>query len=104
MVECYGEYFIYDKHGNISNLFRLGSTANAIDYLTMVYNGNQLTYVFDEYGNHNQYSVKEYHDSDPYNYTPSAIEFTYDANGCKFRRYPPSDFGDTHPLYVARHS
>ncbi|GHV58333.1 hypothetical protein FACS1894182_10120 [Bacteroidia bacterium] len=80
-AESYGEYFTYDKHGNISNLFRLGATTNSIDYLTMVYNGNQLTYVFDEYGNRNQYNVKEYHDADPYNYTPSAIEFTYDANG-----------------------
>ena len=58
----YEEAFDYDKHGNITGLFRTNQTGWTIDLLTMAYDGNQLKKISDEYGSQNKYNVKEYND------------------------------------------
>ena len=72
----YEEAFDYDKHGNITGLFRTNQTGWTIDLLTMAYDGNQLKKISDEYGSQNKYNVKEYNDL-----ASLANEFLYDANG-----------------------
>jgi len=73
----YNESFSYDKHGNIISLGRM-KDANPIDHLwPMIYNGNQIQSIYDEYGSSGQYNTKEYNDNEK---CPE-IEFSYDPNG-----------------------
>ncbi|MDO9154957.1 MAG: hypothetical protein Q7U47_14820 [Paludibacter sp.] len=73
----YDEYFSFDKHGNIISLGRM-KDANPIDHLMpMIYNGNQIQSIYDEFGGGFQYNTKEYNDNEK---CPE-IEFTYDPNG-----------------------
>jgi RHS repeat-associated protein len=69
-----GELFIYDKQGNIQNLYR--ANVNDFDALIMTYNGNQLISVYDDEGSQNLYNLKEYHDRNR-----AGNDFAYDANG-----------------------
>ncbi|HLO85036.1 MAG TPA: RHS repeat-associated core domain-containing protein [Nostocaceae cyanobacterium] len=73
----YSETFTHDKMGNVKTLTRFGgSTSSPIDYLTMTYNGNQVTRIDDPLGSQNSYTVKEYQ-----NKSNAANEMAYDANG-----------------------
>jgi hypothetical protein len=72
----YDESFGYDKNGNVNYLQRKNSST-IIDYLSYIYNGNQISNVFDYTGSQNSYAIKEYNN----NNTQSDIEFKYDPNG-----------------------
>lgn len=75
----YWESYLYDKHGNISNLGRAINGVD-IDALLFGYEGNQMDYCVDYASSTCQYSIKEYHD---YNITKNTgkFDFAYDANG-----------------------
>ena len=63
--------------GNITYLNRskVNSSQN-IDALTMQYNGNQITQIWDDAGSQSSYSIKEYQ-----NKSNTTNEMAYDANG-----------------------
>jgi len=71
------ESFFYDKHGNITGIWRHGQAGvYHIDNLSFQYNGNQIRKITDHADSQNSYSVKEYQDL-----ADEQTEFFYDANG-----------------------
>ena len=71
----YSEGFSYDAHGNITQLNRWDNH-DLMNYLTLSYEGNQLSQVDDNgYGSY-EYATKQYHDNNT-----SGNDFAYDANG-----------------------
>jgi len=81
-VNCFipedcNESFFYDKHGNITGIWRQGQEGvYHIDNLSFQYNGNQIKKITDHANSQNSYSVKEYQDL-----ADEQTEFFYDANG-----------------------
>ena len=76
----YKTSYSYDKHGNILSLQRYGKTTatayGLIDNLTMSFNGNQLSRVEDAAAN-----IIIAESMDFKNYSNTANEYTYNANG-----------------------
>ena len=71
----YSEGFSYDAHGNITQLNRWDNH-DLMNYLTLSYDGNQLSQVDDNgYGSY-EYATKQYHDNNT-----SGNDFAYDTNG-----------------------
>ncbi|NCA79108.1 MAG: hypothetical protein EOM76_02810 [Sphingobacteriia bacterium] len=68
----------------LSLMKRISKKAGVTDGLVMRYDGNRLKGITDEYGNSNQYNVKEFHSADPYN---TNDKFIYDANGNMVRDF-----------------
>ena len=83
-VNCFipedcNESFFYDKHGNITGIWRQGQEGvYHIDNLSFQYNGNQIKKITDHADSQNSYSVKEYQDL-----ADEQTEFFYDATGQK---------------------
>ena len=73
------ESFVYDKHGNIKSLARMGNGGD-MDNLNIEYNGNQIKSVYDDAGSYGLYNTKEYNDKSP-DQENQGQEFTYDNNG-----------------------
>ena len=71
----YSEKFTYDPHGNITSLERWDED-DAIDVLSLTYNGNQLHSIDDSGVEAYHYDAKHYHDN-----SNSSNDFAYDANG-----------------------
>ena len=71
----YSEKFTYDPHGNITSLERWDEE-DAIDVLSLTYNGNQLHSIDDSGVEAYHYDAKHYHDN-----SNSSNDFAYDANG-----------------------
>jgi len=79
--DSFGEYFGYDKMGNINSLVRFGENPwSPMDGLNFFYNGNQITGILDEHGSQNMYNTKEYNET-YMEWNPDYIEMSYDANG-----------------------
>src|SRR5574344_39457 len=68
----------------LSLMKRISKKAGVTDGLAMRYDGNRLKGITDEYGNSNQYNVKEFHSADQYN---TNDKFIYDANGNMVRDF-----------------
>ena len=72
----YTEYQ-YDKHGNMTSLFRYGgSRGQLLDEMNLSYEGNQVVEITDMMGNQDLYDQKEYRD-----YNQNGHDYSYDDNG-----------------------
>ena len=79
---AYTEYFVYDKHGNITQLYRWNSE-DIMDGLEMTYNGNKLKAV----SNENQMVLPSYNAKHYQNLSNVQTEFEYDNNGNLVKDY-----------------
>lgn len=88
-VSSYNENFRYDKHGNMTSLYRYGGILSGhaspvlLDFLYFQnYDGNKITGIYDYAGSRNLPDVKEYQAiHNGYGGSTGAIDMTYDDNG-----------------------